>query len=304
MDTQRVHRFTQTTRLSVAIMALALILAACTSTAASPSPSPSAVASCAKADLALKTAGTLTLSTDNPAYSPWFQGGNKGSELFDGDYGNDPYKGKGFEGALAYAIAGQLGFAKGEVTWVVTTFDQSFAPGMKAFDLFMNQVSITSTRAEAVDFSAGYYDVYQAVLTVEGSAAANAASIADLKELQFGAQIGTTSYQAIIDDIAPTKDVMTYNTNDDAVAALKSGQIDAMVTDVPTAVYMRGAQLSKKGLIVGQLPTPGQFGVVLEKGSALTACVNEAIAALKADGTIDALLMKWLGTDYTVPELN
>ncbi|MFM2097873.1 MAG: hypothetical protein RIT06_501 [Chloroflexota bacterium] len=304
MDTQRVHRFTQTTRLSVAIMALALILAACTSTAASPSPSSSAGTSCAKADLALKTAGTLTLSTDNPAYSPWFQGGNKGSELFDGDYGNDPYKGKGFEGALAYAIAGQLGFAKGEVTWVVTTFDQSFAPGMKAFDLFMNQVSITSTRAEAVDFSAGYYDVYQAVLTVEGSAAANAASIADLKELQFGAQIGTTSYQAIIDDIAPTKDVMTYNTNDDAVAALKSGQIDAMVTDVPTAVYMRGAQLSKKGLIVGQLPTPGQFGVVLEKGSALTACVNEAIAALKADGTIDALLMKWLGTDYTVPELN
>ena len=304
MDTQRVHRFTQTTRLSVAIMALALILAACTSTAASPSPSPSAVASCAKADLALKTAGTLTLSTDNPAYSPWFQGGNKGSELFDGDYGNDPYKGKGFEGALAYAIAGELGFAKGEVTWVVTTFDQSFAPGVKAFDLFMNQVSITSTRAEAVDFSAGYYDVYQAVLTVEGSAAASAASIADLKELQFGAQIGTTSYQAIIDDIAPTKDVMTYNTNDDAVAALESGQIDAMVTDVPTAVYMRGAQLSKKGLIVGQLPTPGQFGVVLEKGSALTACVNEAIAALKADGTIDALLMKWLGTDYTVPELN
>lgn len=303
MDTQRVHRFTQTTRLSVAIMALALILAACTSTAASPSPSPSAVASCAKADLALKTAGTLTLSTDNPAYSPWFQGGNKGSELFDGDYGNDPYKGKGFEGALAYAIAGELGFAKGEVTWVVTTFDQSFAPGVKAFDLFMNQVSITSTRAEAVDFSAGYYDVYQAVLTVEGSAAANAASIADLKELQFGAQIGTTSYQAIIDDIAPTKDVMTYNTNDDAVAALKSGQIDAMVTDVPTAVYMRDFQLTK-GLIVGQLSTPGQFGVVLEKGSTLTACVNEAIAALEADGTIAALMTKWLGTDYTVPELN
>ena len=303
MDTHRARRLTQTTRGFVAIMALTLMLAACTNSAASPSPSPSGVASCATSDLALKTAGTLTLSTDNPAYSPWFQGGNEGSELFDGDYGNDPYKGKGFEGALAYAIAAELGFAKDEVTWIVTTFDQSFAPGEKSFDLFMNQVSITSARAEAVDFSTGYYDVYQAVLTVKGSPAARAKSIADLKDLQFGAQTATTSYQAIVDEIAPTKDVLNYNTNDDAVAALEGGLIDAMVTDVPTAVYMRDFQLTR-GLIVGQLPTPGQFGVVLEKGSMLTACVNEAIASLEADGTIAELLTKWLGTEYTVPELN
>ena len=293
----------QPLRMAVLLMAAAMLLSAC---ATSASLSGSAAASCDKASLALKTKGTLTLSTDNPAYSPWFAGGNDGATVFNGEYGNDPNNGQGFEGALAYAIAAKLGFAKSEVTWIVTTFDQSFAPGPKAFDLFLNQVSIRADRAKAVDFSVGYYDVAQGVVTVEGSKIAGATSIADLKGAKLGAQIGTTSYQAILDTIKPTTDPAVFNTNDDAVAALNAGTIDGIVVDVPTAFYMRDAQLTG-GMIVGQLPqsgaTPEQFGVVLEKGSTLTSCVDAAIAALKDDGTIASLEQTWLAEKASAPIL-
>jgi len=283
-----------------------MFVAACGSSTASVSPSASASAdtSCAPESLALKTAGVLTLSTDNPAYSPWFQGGNEGAEVWIGDYNNDPVNGEGYEGAVAYALAAKLGFTADKVTWIVTAFDQSFAPGDKAFDLFMNQVSIKADRAEAVDFSQGYYDVAQGIVTVEGSKIAGATSIADLKGAKLGTQIGTTSYDAILNVIAPDLEPAVFNTMDEAVAALQAGQIDGVVADVPTTFYMRDAQLDG-GVIIGQLNGTGdgaeQFGVVLQKDSPLTACVNTAIDALKADGTLDALLLEWIGGSGSAP---
>jgi polar amino acid transport system substrate-binding protein len=294
--------------MAVVLMAVAMFVAACGGSTASVSPSASASAdtSCAPENLALKTPGVLTLSTDNPAYSPWFQGGNEGAEVWVGDYNNDPANGEGYEGAVAYAIAEKLGFAKEKVTWIVTAFDQSFAPGEKSFDLFMNQVSIKADRAEAVDFSNGYYDVAQGVVTIEGSKIAGATSIAELKGAKLGTQIGTTSYDAILNVIAPDQEPAVFNTMDEAVAALQAGQIDGVVADVPTTFYMRDAQLDG-GVIIGQLKGTGdgaeQFGVVLQKGSPLTACVNIAIDALKADGTLDALLLEWIGGSGSAPEI-
>ena len=292
--------------MAVVLMAVAMFVAACGGSTASVSPSASASAdtSCAPESLALKTAGVLTLSTDNPAYSPWFQGGNEGAEVWIGDYNNDPVNGKGYEGAVAYAIAEKLGFTADKITWIVTAFDQSFAPGDKTFDLFMNQVSIKADRAEAVDFSQGYYNAAQGIVTIEGSKIAGATSIADLKGAKLGTQIGTTSYDAILNVIAPDQEPAVFNTMDEAVAALQAGQIDGVVADVPTTFYMRDAQLDG-GVIIGQLKGTDngaeQFGVVLQKGSPLTACVNIAIDALKADGTLDALLLKWIGGSGSAP---
>jgi polar amino acid transport system substrate-binding protein len=294
--------------MAVVLMAVAMFVAACGGSTASVSPSASASAdtSCAPENLALKTPGVLTLSTDNPAYSPWFQGGNEGAEVWVGDYNNDPANGEGYEGAVAYAIAEKLGFSKEQVTWIVTAFDQSFAPGEKSFDLFMNQVSIKADRAEAIDFSNGYYDVAQGVVTVEGSKIAGATNIAELKGAKLGTQIGTTSYDAILNVIAPDQEPAVFNTMDEAVAALQAGQIDGVVADVPTTFYMRDAQLDG-GVIIGQLKGTSdgaeQFGVVLQKGSPLTACVNIAIDALKADGTLDALLLEWIGGSGSAPEI-
>ena len=294
----------QTTRMAVVVMAMSMLLAACGGTAASPSASLEA--SCAKDKLTLKTAGKLTLSTDNPAYSPWFQGGNEGATVWTGDYNNDPAKGQGYEGAVAYAVAAKLGFTADEIVWIHTTFDASFAPGAKDFDLFLNQVSIKPARAEAIDFSSGYYDVAQGVVTIEGSPIAGATSIADLKTAKLGAQIGTTSLDAINNVIKPDTEAAVFNTNDEAVAALNGGIIDGIVTDVPTAFYMRDAQLTG-GIIVGQLPSEGgaqeQFGIVIEKDSALTACVSAVVDALKADGTLAALLTEWIADKASAPVL-
>ncbi len=298
--------FGQPARMAVVLMAVAMFAAACggSTSSASPSASASADTSCAPENLALKTAGVLTLSTDNPAYSPWFQGGNEGSNVWIGDYNNDPAKGEGYEGAVAYAIAEQLGFSSDKVTWIVTAFDQAFAPGEKSFDLLLNQVSIKPDRAEAVDFSHGYYDVAQGVVTVEGSPIAGATSIAELKGAKLGTQIGTTSYDAIINIIKPDQEPAVFNTMDEAVAALDAGQIDGIVADVPTTFYMRDAQLSG-GVIIGQLAGTDagaeQFGVVLQKDSPLTTCVNTAIDALKTDGTLDALLLEWIGGSGSAP---
>lgn len=294
--------------MAVVLMAVAMFAAACggSTSSASPSATPSAGTSCAPENLALKSAGVLQIGTDNPAYSPWFQGGNDGADTtpWAGDYNNDPQKGQGYEGAVAYAIAEQLGFTPEQVTWVVVTFDQALAPGEKGFDILLNQVSIKPERAEAVDFSNGYYDVAQGVVTVEGSPIAGATSIAELKGAKLGTQIGTTSYDAIINIIQPDQEPAVFNTMDEAVAALDAGQIDGIVADVPTTFYMRDAQLSG-GVIIGQLAGTDagaeQFGVVLQKDSPLTACVNTAIDALKADGTLDALLLEWIGGSGSAP---
>ncbi|HET7855694.1 MAG TPA: ABC transporter substrate-binding protein [Gaiellaceae bacterium] len=251
-----------------------------------------AAASCEKGSLDLVNPGQLTIGTDNPAFPPWFEGTG---EFEPWDPTTTPTK-KGYEQETAYAIAEKLGFTDAEVKWTVVPFNQSFRPGPKKFDFDINQISYDPKRAEAVDFSDSYYDVEQAVVTLEGSKIANAGSIADLKGAKLGAQIGTTSLEAINDRIQPSAEPSVYDTNNDAISALKAKQIDGIVVDFPTALYMAAVQLDN-GKVVGRLSAQeaGEyFGVVLEKDSPLTECVNEALQKVKDDGTLDELEQKWL----------
>jgi polar amino acid transport system substrate-binding protein len=278
---------------ALALLALAGLAACAPEDQAAPGTSATASGTasadaCAKEQLQLTTAGKFTVGTDKPAYSPWF-------------VDDDPANGKGFESAVAYAVAEQLGFAREEVTWVVVPFTNAYAPGPKNFDVDINQVSITEERRQAVDFSSGYYDVAQTVVTTKGSKIDGATTIAALKEGKLGAQVGTTSYTAITDQIQPTAKPAVYDTNDLAVQALQNGQVDGIVVDLPTAFYITAAQLDD-GAIVGQLPagpgTPDQFGMVLAKDSPLTACVSTAVDALRENGTLEQLEEQWLaGTD-------
>jgi polar amino acid transport system substrate-binding protein len=270
---------------------LALLLPGCAPTdeadpAVAPSGSASAsAAACAPTDLKTKTAGTLTIGTDKPAYAPWFQD-------------DDPANGKGFESAVAYAVAGKLGYDQAAVKWVTATFNSVIQPGTKPYDMDINQFSITPERQKAVDFSSGYYDVTQAVVTIKGSKADGVTTLAGLTALKIGAQVGTTSYKAVTDVIKPTSDPKVFDDNDKAKLALSNGQIDALVVDLPTALYLAAADL-KNGLVVGQLPpttsgTIEQFGIVLEKGSSLTSCVSQAVDSLRTDGTLKTLETTWL----------
>lgn len=277
-----------------ALLALtALAVAGCGSAAAPATggTTTAPAASCAKADLKTTTAGKLTIATSKPAYGPWFED-------------DDPSNGKGFESAVAYAIADKLGFAKTDVVWATVDFNAVIAPGKKNFDFDVNQVSITDARKKAVDFSSGYYDVRQAVVTYQGSPIDGKTTVADLTSAKLGAQVGTTSYKAIKDQIKTTAQPAVFDTNDLAVQALKNKSIDGIVVDLPSAFYMTAAQLDD-GVIVGQLPstgTPEQFGAVLDLGSPLTACVSQAVDALRADGSLTSFAAQWL-TAAGAPEL-
>jgi len=239
------------------------------------------------------TDGKLTIATGEPAYYPY---------VID----DAPDSGEGFEAAVAYAIAEELGFAADDVVWVRTTFDAAIAPGPKDFDFNLQQFTITPERQESVDFSSPYYAADQAVITVEGSAAADATSIDDLKDLLIGAQTGTTSLAAVEQIIAPTAGAQVFNTNEEAKLALEAGQVDAIVVDVPTAFYITGVELDG-GLIVGSLPeiegATDEWGVVLTKDSPLTERVTAAVDALRESGKLDELIAEWLGADAGVPAL-
>jgi polar amino acid transport system substrate-binding protein len=240
------------------------------------------------------TDGKLTIGTGEPAYYPW---------VID----DAPESGEGFEAAIAYAVAEELGFSADDVVWVRTTFDEAIAPGPKDFDFNLQQFSITEERAEAVDFSSPYYETTQVVITTESSAAAGATSIADLQGYLIGAQVGTTSLDAIEQQIQPTAGAQVFNTNDDAKLALESGQVDAIVVDLPTAFYLTGVELTG-GLIIGQLPKPDgksgdEFGLVLAKDSPLTADVTAAVDALRDDGTLQAIADEWLADAADAPVL-
>jgi polar amino acid transport system substrate-binding protein len=258
-------------------------------TAAAPSP-----AGCAAGDLPTMEAGTLTIGTDAPAYEPWFSG-------------DDPTNGKGFESAVAYAVADQLGYGEDAVTWVTVPFNNVIAPGPKTFDVDINQFSITDERRQAVDFSSPYYDVSQAVITTTGSPAEGATGLAALKGLRIGAQVSTTSLDVLTDVIAPDADPVVFNTNDDAKLALQNGQVDAIVVDLPTAFYITSAELDN-GVIVGQVGDSGsstdQFGMALAKDSPLTDCVSKAVDALRADGTLADLEQQWLAEVADAPVLS
>ena len=323
----------QTLKGVTALVFVAAVAAACSSGAATPSPVPSAAPTpvptaaptaaptpaptaaptatpdaCAPGSLAVKTAGKLTIGTDNPAFPPYFDPAASGEPKTDPWELGDPTNGRGFESAVAYAVADKLGFAKGDVTWVYVPFDSSYAPGPKAFDMDINQVSYTADRAKTVDLSDGYYTVNQALVANAGTPITKVTTISGLKDFKLGAQQGTTSYQFITDTIKPTTDASVYNDNTGAIAALDAKQIDGIVVDLPTAFYITGSGEAKNGVIVGQFPAQAgadaeHFSIVLEKGSALTACVNQALAALKTDGTLDSITKVWLSDKASAPVL-
>lgn len=240
-----------------------------------------------------RTDGVLTVGTDSPAYDPWFKN-------------DDPTNGKGFESAVAYAVADRMGFAPDAVRWTTVRFNTSYAPGPKDFDVDINQISITPARAQKVDFSDGYYAAAQAVIALQDGPAAGVTSLDQLKGLKLGAQTGTTSLTAIRDVIRPSSEPAVFQDTNAAKQALLNGQVDAILADLPTAFYITAVEIPQ-GTIVGQFqPETGQqeeFGLLLEKGSALTPCVDAAIASLKADGTLQRIEQRWLSDVVDVPTL-
>jgi polar amino acid transport system substrate-binding protein len=246
--------------------------------------------SCAKGQLALVNSGQLTIGTDKPAFPPYFED-------------NDPTNGKGFESAVAYAVAGELGFEGPDVKWTVVPFNSSYAPGPKKFDFDINQISITDARKKVVDFSKPYYVAPQAVVTGKGSDL-KVSSLADLKDASIGVQIGTTSLDAVKDVIQPSNDPKVFNDSNDVVTALKQNQVDAIVTDLPTGFYITAAQVPGSK-IIGQFNAPGgdSFGLLLAKDSKLTPCVNKALGKLDSSGELKQITDKWMGEAAGAPEL-
>jgi polar amino acid transport system substrate-binding protein len=275
----------------VALTMFALLGAACAADSSTVTTSPgggSATDSCAKDDLNLVTPGTLTVGTDQPAYPPWV-------------LKNDPASGKGYESAVAYEIADRLGFSDDEVTWVTVPFNKSYAPGPKDFDFDINQISVTPEREQVVTFSDSYYDVTQALIVNDGTPIASATSVSDLKDYKFGAQIGTTSLQLIDEVIQPTQQSAVFDSTSDALTALKNGQIDGTVLDLPTASYSAGKGQS----VVGQFESTGEhFGLLFEKGNPLVTCVNAALDDMRAEGVLDALQTKYLAAYLDVPTIS
>ena len=274
--------------------------AATTATPATEAATTEAADECAKENLTLVNDGRLTIGTGNPAFPPWFEGGSKTDEW----ELNDPHNGQGFEGAVAYAVAERLGFSRDEVDWVAVPFNKSFAPGPKDFDFVLQQISYTDKRAQAVDFSESYYDVNQALVTVEGSDIAGATSIADLKDAKLGVPVGTTSYDYVVENIQPSEEPAVYDDQAGAVQALKNGQIDGIVVDLPSAFYITAVQIPERGVIVGQFPSVGgqeYFAMAFEKDNPLVACVNRALQSLKDDGTLAAIQQEWLADKASAP---
>jgi len=280
----------------VALAALAATaaagLAACGSTAAPPASSGTTAASCSYASIQreLYQRGALTVATDKPAYPPWFEN-------------NNPANGKGYESAVAYAIAKQLGFKPGQVHWAYEPFDASYAPGPKKFDFDINEISYTAQRATAVSFSASYYDVQQALVAVKGSPIVTRHSPAQLKTYSYGDQIGTTSLAFITGSIQPTSQPKVFSTLNDVKEALQTHQIAAFVTDTPTAQYISADEIPGS-VMVAQFPSTGEhYGLLFTKGNPLVGCVNKAIAKLKANGTLAALQKQYLQIYLSVPTI-
>lgn len=251
----------------------------------------SASGDCTPDQLETKTAGALTVATDKPAYPPYFEN-------------DEPENGEGFESAVAYAIAEQLGFKAADVKWTVEPFNASFAPGPKDFDFDVNQISITPQREQAVDFSAPYYTANQAIVVLKSSEAAQAKSLEDLKELDIGVQVGTTSLEAVEEVIEPDSRPEVFNSSNDVIQALKNEQIDAVVVDLPTALYLTAVQVPA-ATVVGQFEAPGgdQWGALLEKESPLTGCVSQAIEELESSGELKEITDRWMSQAAGAPEL-
>ena len=237
--------------------------------------------------------GVLTIATGNPAYFPWVIDDN-------------PAGGKGFEAAVGYAVAAEMGFEASAVDWVAASFDQSIQPGAKNFDFNLQQFSITAEREAVIDFSDPYYSAAMAVLVRQPTVEAGAeATIASLKALKWGVDANTTALPMVMGLVGPSSDPLLYDDSTDVLEAMKANQIDAALFDLPTALYLSAVVL-EDGAMLGQFPadraeSPDQFGLVMEQGSAIKSCANEAIAALKANGTLAALEAEWLSETTGVP---
>jgi polar amino acid transport system substrate-binding protein len=289
----------------IAIAVLGVVAAACapasSSSSAAASGTYATAAECAQAQAAdLHQSDTLTIATGNPAYKPWYGGESvPDSDWKAGKYTGDPHSGEGYEGAFAYALAQKLGFTDDQVAWLGIPFSKSFAPGPKDYDFAMQQISISEKRAQAVDFSTGYFDVNQALIANNGSPAIGVTTLAGLKDLTLGAPIGTTSLQVIEDEVQPNTEPKVYPTLDLALKAMDNGDVDGVVVDLPTAFY------GYADVVVGQFPNlegqQEQFGLSFQKGNGVVPCVDQAIAELKSDGTLDRLKSEWLETKASVP---
>jgi polar amino acid transport system substrate-binding protein len=283
-------------RLALLLVVLAaLFVAACgdddNGDSGSSSTTSAQADSCSKGQLTLVNSGQLTVGTDKPAFPPYFED-------------NDPTNGKGFESAVAYAVADKLGFDKSSVKWTVVPFNSSYAPGPKDFDFDINQISITPAREKAVDFSKPYYVAPQAVVIGKDSDL-EVSSLADLKDATIGVQIGTTSLDAVNEVVKPSTQPKVFNDSNDVVTALKQNQVDAIVVDLPTAFYLTAAQVPGSK-IVGQFSAPGgdSFGLLLQKDSQLTPCLDKALSELKSSGELKQITDRWMGEAAGAPELN
>jgi polar amino acid transport system substrate-binding protein len=314
-------------RLLVTLTAFGVLAAACGGnggTQASPSarqPAPTPATSSGSGTPAVQTAadcaqnaqllhdGQLTIGTDNPVFQPWY-GGDKGEGEgpWKADPNNgtgNPYTDKGYESEVAYDVAEQMGFSKDQVSWVAVPFNNSYKPGPKDFDFYIGQVSFSPERANAVDFSDGYYDVQQALVANKDSPLAHATTFADLKDANLGVQLGTTSYRYILDNIQPTHQPAVLDNSNDVIASFNAGHIDGYLVDAPDAYVNVLIGEVKNGVVVGQFPTIGaqeHYGLVLTKGSSLTPCTDLAVAALHEDGTLDTLHDRYL-KDIDFPEI-
>jgi polar amino acid transport system substrate-binding protein len=296
-----------------ALFGVATLIAACTGGGSSASPSTAAAGSassepsaeaCATEDLATKTPGVFTVGTDNPAFPPYFSEPEGNETPTDPWEFGDPTNGRGFESAMAYALAEQLGFTDDQVKWVPVPFNNSIAPGPKDFDVYLAQVSFTEERTQAVDLSEGYFFSNQALVTTAGSALADATSIADVAQFQLGAAGNTTSLTYIQDRIQPAKEPRVYDDNTAAKAAIEAGQVEGVVFDLATAFYIVNVEMDD-GVVVGQFPSDPQdkehFSFVLDLDSPLTDCVDEAILTMGENGELDSIAEEWLADFLDAP---
>ena len=239
--------------------------------------------------------GKLTIATGTPAFEPWV-------------VGDAPESGEGFEAAVAYAVAGELGYTNENVVWVRTGFDEAIQPGAKNFDFNLQQYSITEERKATVSFSDPYYSTNQAVVGFADSPVASATKVSELKELKFGAQSGTTSLDFINNVIKPTNEPFVYDDNAGAKAALEAKQIDAIVVDLPTAFYISAVEIEGTK-VIGQFPAgegtvADQFGLVFDLDNPLVECVNAALAALKESGELATIEQTWLSDKTSAPVIS
>ncbi len=234
--------------------------------------------------------GILTVATDDPGYPPWFED-------------NTPSNGEGYESAVAYEVGSLLGFDHKQVKWVNEPFDSSYAPGPKAFDFDINEISVTPDRAKVVTFSISYYNTTQSIVALKSNPIVTRHTPAELKTYLYGDQIGTTGLAYIYDYIHPTRSTRVYNTLDEAVAALQTKQVDAIVVDTPDGQYMATSEV-QKGVQVGQFASTGEhYGLLFRKGNPLVACVDEALTVMTRDGALAALSKKYLGIYNSIPVL-